>query len=215
MKRFVLLAVVCLGVVFVGSLSAVLSYRQFADTDRVETAQPIACWTSEEEPGAPQRRLVGYVSGYCHATFYAGGVTAWVDELLVLEPIRGTGIGRQLMDAFEQWAKDRESVSSSHSPVFTSGLHLEGRLLQEVPSDWLSGVMPACRWRRVIRNQGKRYITCSRQVAADRSAIGRANGKRPPRGLPESSRKYQRSSDQTISSSRMQQFPRPGSVSPC
>jgi GNAT superfamily N-acetyltransferase len=28
----------------------------------------------------------------------------------VLEPIRGTGIGRQLMDAFEQWAKDRESV---------------------------------------------------------------------------------------------------------
>ena len=64
MKRFVLLAVVCLGVVFVGSLSAVLSYRQFADTDRMETAQPIACWTSEEEPGAPQRRLVGYVSGY-------------------------------------------------------------------------------------------------------------------------------------------------------
>jgi GNAT superfamily N-acetyltransferase len=57
-----------------------------------------------------ERRLVGYVSGYCHATFYAGGVTAWVDELLVLEPIRGTGIGRQLMDAFEQWAKDRESV---------------------------------------------------------------------------------------------------------
>jgi GNAT superfamily N-acetyltransferase len=55
-------------------------------------------------------RLVGCVSRYCHATFYAGGVTAWVDELLVLEPLRGTGIGRQLMDAFEQWANDQKSV---------------------------------------------------------------------------------------------------------
>src|SRR5688500_753383 len=57
-----------------------------------------------------ERQLVGYVSGQCHATFYAGGPTAWVDELLVIEPLRGTGIGRQLMDAFEQWAKDRQSV---------------------------------------------------------------------------------------------------------
>ncbi len=57
-----------------------------------------------------ERRLVGYVSGYCHATLYAGGPTAWVDELLVIESLRGTGIGRQLVDAFEQWAKDRQSV---------------------------------------------------------------------------------------------------------
>jgi GNAT superfamily N-acetyltransferase len=57
-----------------------------------------------------ERRLVGYVSGYCHPTFYAGGPTAWVDELLVIEARRGTGIGRQLMDAFERWAKDRQSV---------------------------------------------------------------------------------------------------------
>jgi GNAT superfamily N-acetyltransferase len=26
------------------------------------------------------------------------------------EPLRGTGIGRQLMDAFEHWANDRKSV---------------------------------------------------------------------------------------------------------
>jgi GNAT superfamily N-acetyltransferase len=57
-----------------------------------------------------ESQLVGYVSGYCHSTFYAGGPTAWVDELLVIEPLRGTGIGRQLMDAFEQWANDRQSV---------------------------------------------------------------------------------------------------------
>ena len=57
-----------------------------------------------------ERRLVGYVSGYCHTTFYAGGPVASVDELLVVEPLRGTGIGRQLMDAFEQWARDRQCV---------------------------------------------------------------------------------------------------------
>jgi GNAT superfamily N-acetyltransferase len=55
-------------------------------------------------------QLVGYVSGYCHSTFYAGGPTAWVDELLVIESLRRTGTGRQLMDAFEQWAKDGQSV---------------------------------------------------------------------------------------------------------
>jgi GNAT superfamily N-acetyltransferase len=115
-----------------------------------------------EEPGAPQRRLVGYVSGYCHATFYTGGVTAWVDELLVLEPIRGSGIGRQLMDAFEQWAKDRESVLVSLATRGAAAFHehrgytSKAGYYKEVPCDWLSGVMPACRWRRVIRNQGKR-----------------------------------------------------------
>ncbi len=55
-------------------------------------------------------KLVGYVSGCCHVTFYAGGLTAWVDELLVIEALRGTGIGRELMDSFEQWATDRQSV---------------------------------------------------------------------------------------------------------
>jgi hypothetical protein len=57
MKGFVFLAVVCLGVLFVGSLSAVRSYREFADTDRVETAQPIACWTSEQELARAARPL--------------------------------------------------------------------------------------------------------------------------------------------------------------
>ena len=57
-----------------------------------------------------ETRLVGYVSGYSHATFYAGGPTAWVDELLVIEPVRGTGTGRQLMDAFERWAQDEQCV---------------------------------------------------------------------------------------------------------
>lgn len=48
--------------------------------------------------------LVGYVSGYRHAAFYAGGETAWVDEILVSESFRDRDIGGLLMVAFEQRA---------------------------------------------------------------------------------------------------------------
>ncbi len=67
---------------------------------------PSSCVLVAEHEG----RLVGYVAGYVHATFYASGRVAWVDELLVVESQRGQGIGRQLMDAFEEWARGRGSV---------------------------------------------------------------------------------------------------------
>ena len=80
--------------------------EQFARALNAKLLDPSSCLFVAEHAG----RLVGYVSGYCHTTFYAGGPTAWVDELLVSEPLRGTGIGGQLMDAFEQWAQDRQCV---------------------------------------------------------------------------------------------------------
>jgi GNAT superfamily N-acetyltransferase len=49
-------------------------------------------------------RLVGYIAGDAHETFYAGGKIAWVDEILVLESERRQGIGRSLMTEFENWA---------------------------------------------------------------------------------------------------------------
>jgi GNAT superfamily N-acetyltransferase len=52
--------------------------------------------------------IVGYVSGDAHPTFYAGGSTAWVDEVLVLDAFRRQGIGRDLMAAFEAWAATLE-----------------------------------------------------------------------------------------------------------
>jgi GNAT superfamily N-acetyltransferase len=47
---------------------------------------------------------VGYLLGFRHLTFYANGPVGWVEEIVVLDQDRGQGIGRVLMDAFEQWA---------------------------------------------------------------------------------------------------------------
>jgi GNAT superfamily N-acetyltransferase len=61
--------------------------------------------------------------------------------VLVIEPSRGTGIGRQLVDAFEQWAKDRQSVlvslATRGAAAFDEhrGYTSKGRVLQEVLGD--------------------------------------------------------------------------------
>jgi len=47
---------------------------------------------------------VGYLLGFRHITFYANGPVGWVEEVVIRDRNRGQGIGRALMDAFEQWA---------------------------------------------------------------------------------------------------------------
>lgn len=47
---------------------------------------------------------LGYLLGFRHLTFYANGPVAWVEEIAVRGRSRNQGIGRALMDAFEQWA---------------------------------------------------------------------------------------------------------------
>jgi GNAT superfamily N-acetyltransferase len=47
---------------------------------------------------------VGYLLGFRHLTFYANGPVGWVEEIVVRRQDRGQGIGRMLMDAFEDWA---------------------------------------------------------------------------------------------------------------
>ena len=49
-------------------------------------------------------QLIGYVSGCKHTAFYAGGDTAWVDEILVNADHRGRDIGGLLMEEFEKRA---------------------------------------------------------------------------------------------------------------
>ncbi len=54
-------------------------------------------------------RVVGYTLGFVHHTFYANGRVAWVEEIMVSEDVRRRGVGRQLMESFEQWTKSRQS----------------------------------------------------------------------------------------------------------
>jgi GNAT superfamily N-acetyltransferase len=54
------------------------------------------------------REIVGYLLGFRHLTFYANGPVGWVEEVVVRDQDRGRGIGRVLMDAFEQWAVARD-----------------------------------------------------------------------------------------------------------
>ena len=56
-------------------------------------------FVAEDEGG-----LLGYVSGCRRTAFYAGGDTAWVDEILVSPGHRGRDIGGLLMEEFEQRA---------------------------------------------------------------------------------------------------------------
>lgn len=53
--------------------------------------------------------VAGYVLGFEHLTFFANGRVAWVEEIMVGEAFRRRGIGRHLMEAFEEWATVREA----------------------------------------------------------------------------------------------------------
>lgn len=50
---------------------------------------------------------VGYVLGFTHLTFFANGPVAWVEEIVVTERVRAQGVGKALMNGFEDWAAGR------------------------------------------------------------------------------------------------------------
>ncbi len=54
-------------------------------------------------------RLVGYLLGFDHPTFFANGPASWVEEIAVHSSLRRNGIGRALMTGFEEWAISRGS----------------------------------------------------------------------------------------------------------
>ena len=53
------------------------------------------------------KEVVGYCLGFEHATFFANGRVAWVEEMMVSSSHRRKGVGRSLMAAFERWSAGR------------------------------------------------------------------------------------------------------------
>jgi GNAT superfamily N-acetyltransferase len=62
-----------------------------------------ACLNVAEATG----KVVGYLLGFHHETFFADGPVGWVEEVMVAPEFRSQGIGRALMETFEAWAQDR------------------------------------------------------------------------------------------------------------
>ncbi len=78
------------------------SRRAFSDCYRARLPDPASYIGLAEIDDV----LVGYISAYSHPAFYAGGQTAWVDEIFVSEAFRRKGIGTALLEACEQWATE-------------------------------------------------------------------------------------------------------------
>jgi GNAT superfamily N-acetyltransferase len=49
--------------------------------------------------------VVGYLLGSFHGTFFANGPVAWIEELMVCEPLRRLGVASKLMASAEEWAR--------------------------------------------------------------------------------------------------------------
>jgi GNAT superfamily N-acetyltransferase len=54
---------------------------------------------------AAEGGIVGYLLGNSHLTLFANGPVAWVEELMVDEHHRRSGVGRQLIEHAEEWAR--------------------------------------------------------------------------------------------------------------
>lgn len=52
--------------------------------------------------------LVGYLHGLVHPAFHANGDIGWIEELFVDSRARRTGLGRRLMQDFEQWSRHND-----------------------------------------------------------------------------------------------------------
>jgi GNAT superfamily N-acetyltransferase len=61
-----------------------------------------ACLFVAEDEGA----VTGYLLGFRHDTFFANGPVGWVEEVMVEESRRGSGLGRDLMSHFEAWSAE-------------------------------------------------------------------------------------------------------------
>ena len=84
------------------AMSFTFSGTDFAASFAALLADPQACVLVAAGDEGP----VGYLLGFRHLTFYANGPVGWVEEILVRGEHRRSGAGRDLMAAFEGWARE-------------------------------------------------------------------------------------------------------------
>jgi len=74
-------------------------------------------------------RSVAYLLAHRHCTFHANGTAVWVDEVMVESAVRGAGVGRALMRAAEQWARDHDAayvaLATRRADAFYAALDFE------------------------------------------------------------------------------------------
>jgi GNAT superfamily N-acetyltransferase len=51
-------------------------------------------------------QINGYACGHFHVALHAGDTVAYLEEMVVSEELRHSGIGRKLVESFESWARD-------------------------------------------------------------------------------------------------------------
>ena len=86
------------------------SFRPRRDAFQVclrELAKDPSAWLSVADCGG---QIAGYCLGFDHFPLFANGRVAWVEELMVRDAWRRQRIGGQLMAAFEDWARSRNSA---------------------------------------------------------------------------------------------------------
>jgi GNAT superfamily N-acetyltransferase len=78
---------------------------QFAESFDHLIATKDALLLLADEAGQP----LGYLLAFDHPALWASGRVAWIEEITVRADRRRQGIGRQLMQEFENWARSRGS----------------------------------------------------------------------------------------------------------
>jgi hypothetical protein len=93
--------------------------RALADLlDRSDTLVLVAVTSAEA--------LIGYLLGSFHGTFFANGPVAWIEELMVSEPLRGMGVATcpplrsdrmQVAESISSWWTDMGRTASPPPPI--------------------------------------------------------------------------------------------------
>ena len=72
--------------------------------------------------------ICGYLLANVHSTFFANAPVAWVEEVMVDEALRRSGVGGDLMAAAETWAREQGAASLrlevNHANGHAKGVYL-------------------------------------------------------------------------------------------